>query len=330
MRESEIISRFFNFAADDSVEVSVGDDAAVLVPPPGSRLAFSADTLIEGAHFFSDVDARLLARKSAAVSLSDMAAMGARPLWMTIALSANKDNEWFGKFAEGLKSSAKEFHYAIVGGDLCRAGQVTVTSSVVGEMPDKPLLRSGASVGDEVWLSGATGEAAFAARLRAARHNGESANANQEAGEQAEILNFAPSAEHRKLLDQKLDDPSPRVALGQTLTKIASAAIDISDGLIAAASSLSANSKVQIVLQMNSIPVSPALADLPRQLQHQLICGGGDEYELLFCAPAAAHAAARDTGSICIGKVTAGEGAYIQDADGGTIQVCGYEHHFGE
>lgn len=303
-----MISRFFNFTGGGSVIAGVGDDAAVLRPPPGEKLAASCDTLIEGRHFFSGADAFYLARKAAAVSLSDMAAVGARPLWMLVALTAPGGKEWFARFAEGLKSSAAEHDYAVVGGDLCRGDLISVTTTVVGAV-QTPLLRSGARPGDDVWISGALGCAAYAAHCR---NN-----------------NIAPPPQTAAELDAKLDDPAPRLALGRKLAGVASAAVDISDGLVAAAAAVAEQSKVKIIVRGGAVPVPPALSHLAPALRGEFIFGGGDDYELFFCAPKSAQKKLAAENAICIGEVVAGNGAEITGADGAPVNTCGYEHDFG-
>ena len=308
--EREIIARFFNFTGDDSVILGVGDDAAILSPPPGTKLAMSSDTLVSGTHFFADASPFFLARKAAAVNLSDMAAMGARPLWMTVSLTTSAGEEWLKQFAAGLADSAADYKYSIVGGDLCRGEITSITAAIVGAVEGPPLLRSTAATGDEVWLSGATGEAAMAVHYRK--------------------NNIALPPQFADTITAKLDNPSPRLVLGQKLANVASAAIDISDGLAAAADTIATHSKVHLVLQKNKIPVPAALANLPPVLQNNLILGGGDEYELLFCAPPSAHQTLKKENAFCIGEVQTGTGMTIIDKDGTTIAIQGYEHHFGD
>ncbi len=310
MRESEIIARFFDFAPGDRAPLGIGDDAAVLSPPPRTRLACCSDSLIEDVHFFADADSFLLARKAAAVSLSDIAATGARPLWMTVALAAKKNTEWFARFAEGLKSSAAEYGYAVVGGDLCRAEKVCITTTVLGALDGPPLLRSGARAGDDAWISGATGEAALAVHCR---KTGRAAPPN-----------------YSDAINKKLNDPHPRLELGCKLAKIASAATDISDGLAASARNVAARSGVRITLRMRDAPIAPPLAALPTPLRNELILNGGDDYELFFCAPKSARNFLAKEKAFRIGEVSAGAGVEIVGADGEAICARGYEHDFGE
>ena len=305
MREREIIARLFDFTKTESVCTGVGDDAAV-VSADGQQLAVSTDSLNEGVHFFFDADPFLLARKSAAVSLSDMAAMGARPLWMTAALTTAHDVEWLSRFAEGLKSSAAEYDYAIVGGDLCRGEKTSVTTTVIGAIDKTPLLRSGAKAGDEVWISGALGEAALAVHCR--KNN--------------------ITSRYESEINTRLNEPVPRVKLGQKLVGVASAAMDISDGLFSTAVEVAAQSKVKIVLRRHDMPLAPALSELPEDLQNRLMFAGGDDYELFFCAPPAAHSFITAEKAFCIGKVEAGSGVVVEGAD--ELTMGGYEHDFGE
>ena len=309
MREREVISRFFNFPADGSVAEGPGDDAAVLRPPPGELLAASCDTLIEGRHFFPGADSYYLARKAAAVSLSDMAASGARPLWLLVSLTAPGGAEWFARFAEGLKSSAAEHHYAVVGGDLCGGGLISITTTAVGAVNKTPLLRSGARPGDDVWISGELGCAAYAAHCRKE--------------------NILPPPEYAAELNAKLDDPSPRLELGQKLAGLASAAVDISDGLSAAAAAVAARSKVRIIVRESAVAVPAALSRLPPELRRRFIFGGGDDYELLFCAPKSARRKLAAENAARIGEAAPGSGAEMTGEDGAPFFEEGYEHDFG-
>ncbi len=312
MRESEVIARFFRFASGARTIIGAGeDDAAVLSPPPRTRLVCSSDSLIEDVHFFADADSYFLARKSAAVSLSDIAAMGARPLWMTVALAANdKKTKWFARFAEGLKSSTAEFGYAIVGGDLCRAAKVHITTTVIGALKHPPLLRSGARAGEDVWISGAPGEAALAVHCR---KNG------------ADKI----PPKHLRAANERLHNPSPRLSLGYKLAKIASAAIDMSDGLAACANAIAARSGVKIILHLRDIPPPPCLENLPPDLRQNLMLCGGDDYELFFCAPQNARRKLSHTNAIRIGETAVGGGVKIVGENGATFAARGYEHDFG-
>ena len=309
MLERDILARHFRFAADDSVLLGIGDDAAVLSPPPGCKLAMSSDSLLEGSHFFADADPFFLARKAAAVSLSDLAAMAARPLWMTVALAAREGESWLQQFAAGLSSSAADYRYAIVGGDLCRSEKVSITTTAVGATEGKWLSRGGAKVGDEVWLSGPTGEAALAAHYKKNK--------------------LAPPPEFADVIADKLNNPSPRLDLGNQLAGIATAAVDISDGLVSAAEAIAESSGLRVVLERKKIPTPPSLRALSLDLQNKMMLGGGDDYELLFCAPPSYHRQLSQYAH-CIGETKEGEGAEVVDDSGAPIAVRGYEHDFGE
>lgn len=303
MRESEIIARHFKFPASNSVLCGVGDDAAILRPPPGEDIAVSTDSLVEGVHFFSDIDPYLLARKAAAVSLSDMAAMGAKPLWMLVALTAPHGEEWLERFAEGMKSSAAQHDYAMVGGDLSRAALVSVTSTALGAVSGATVLRSGACAGDDIWISGATGAAALAVHCR---KRGEAP---------------PPAAA------SKLDDPMPRLDVGADLASFASAAADISDGIVAAAAAIAGASGVRVNLRREDMPVPDVVQDAPvsSDLKREFVERGGDDYELLFSAPTEMHERLSKRGMFCIGSAEAGEGVYVSSEKA----EAGYEHNFG-
>ena len=321
MKEREIIARFFNFPAGEGVDTGVGDDAAVLSPPAGARLAISTDTLVEGVHFFLDITPDNLARKAAAVSLSDLAAMGARPLWMSVALTApnSKTADWFASFAGGLRASAKEYAYSLIGGDLTTGAVLSVTTSAVGALDKAPLLRSGAKVGDDVWLSGVAGEAALAV---AVKNN-----------VQLPPLPTLPP-KTIEVAEQRLNNPVARTCLGQEIAAVASAAIDLSDGLAAAANAIADASDVRMVLEAAKLPVGE-LASLPPPLRLDLMLNGGDDYELLFCAPTKHREFLRHIKTAVqiqnIGRVDEGSGVVMQDENGAlSMPPKGYEHDFSD
>lgn len=314
MREQEIIRRYFaqRAAGAADVEVGVGDDAAVLAPPDG-KLVVSTDTLNAGVHFFADADPYTLARKAAAVSLSDIAAMGGQARWLTVALTAAADAsaEWFESFARGLASSSAEHRYAVIGGDLTRGAQCAITTTALGICHQPPLTRSGAKAGDEVWLSGSVGLAAYALAVR---------------------RGDLPAAGDMRAAERCLHDPTPRLALAAALADKAHAMMDISDGLLITAQTIAEQSAVQIVLDAAALPLPPALAHLPAQAAHQCQFTGGDDYELLFTAPPAANIASLASAALPltrIGAVAAGSGAIVQ-LDGKPLDfpAAGYSHDF--
>ena len=297
----------------------MGDDAAVLSPPSGARLAISTDTLVEGVHFFADMAPDDLAHKAAAVSLSDLAAMGARPLWMSVSLTvlASKTAGWFASFADGLRASAKEYAYSLIGGDLTTGAVLSVTTSAVGALDKAPLLRGGAKIGDDVWLSGVVGEAALAVAFRKRK------------------IQLPPlSPKTLEIAEQRLSNPVARTCLGQKIAAVANAAIDLSDGLSAAANAIADASGVRMILDAAKLPVGE-LASLPPPLRLDLMLNGGDDYELLFCAPTKHREFLRHIGTTAqiqnIGRVEEGSGVVVQDKSGAlTMPSKGYEHDFSD
>lgn len=322
MREQEIIRRYFGFSKNavladgKGVEVGVGDDAAVLRPPPGAALAMSTDTLNAEVHFFSDVPPFLLARKAAAVSLSDIAAMGAVPLYLTVALSAPKmAAEWFENFARGLQSSAAEYNYAIVGGDLTRAKKISVTTTAIGALAAAPLLRGGARAGDVLWVSGTLGGAAHALGV---------------------LRGELPAADDMEDSLNCLQNPQPRLQLGAGLAGTATAAMDLSDGLLTAAKTIAKMSGAAMEIFAENIPPAKSLQALSEQQKQNCVLCGGDDYELLFSAPQnAAEKIARLASQtpVCkIGEVKKGAGVKLFSNEKEKKQIPapknGYEHNF--
>ncbi|TJZ72876.1 thiamine-phosphate kinase [Chitiniphilus eburneus] len=266
MNEFELIARYFNRPAKRAI-LGVGDDAALLAPEPIRQLAVSADMLVEGRHFFPDVDPEALGHKALAVNLSDLAAMGAEPSWCTLSLALPcVDEAWLAAFARGFHALADEAGIELVGGDTTR-GPLTIAVQVAGTVPaGQALLRSGGTPGDDVWVSGALGAAAAAVAVR----NGDA----------------ALSGEAMAACLSRLDRPTPRLALGLALRGIASAALDISDGLLADLGHIGERSACGAELDWADIPAHPALAGLPEAVLRQAVLAGGDDYELCFTAPA--------------------------------------------
>ncbi|MEO6269786.1 MAG: thiamine-phosphate kinase, partial [Lautropia sp.] len=265
MGEFELIERFFrrpSNRATDAVVLGIGDDCALLRPPdPGQLLAVSSDMLVEGRHFFAGTDPAAVGHKSLAVNLSDLAAMGARPLGFTLAVALpGIDEAWLAGFCRGMFMLADRFDCPLVGGDTTR-GPLTISVTVFGQVPAGEVLRRDAArAGEDLWVSGPLGGAAFAVAARR----------NSTAGIDAGAL-------------RRLDWPEPRVELGQRLRGIARAAIDLSDGLagdlrhILAAS---AGNGLMAELFAQQIPLDPCLAGLRREEALQLALHGGDDYEL--------------------------------------------------
>jgi thiamine-monophosphate kinase len=265
--EFDIIARYF--ASHDhraDVLLGVGDDAAVLQTRPGRRLVVAIDTIVEGVHFPRTIDASAIGYRALAVNLSDLAAMGAEPSWMTLSLSLPESSEpWIAGFASGLLELAEQHDVALVGGDTVR-GPLVITVQVAGWVEeDRWLTRSGARPGDLVMVSGVPGEAAAGLHV---------------------IQQHMPLNETTAQLQWRFLRPRPRIALGRQLRTVASAAMDVSDGLLTDLQKLCAASHCGALLSIDALPPSPAMQDLfdaDTALDYAL--AGGDDYELLFTLP---------------------------------------------
>ena len=318
MGEFDLIARYFTRPTRRS-PLGVGDDCALLQPAPGMQLAVSTDLLVEGRHFLPTVDPRALGHKALAVNLSDLAACGAQPLAFTLALALPQvDEAWLAGFAEGLFALADAHRCELVGGDTTR-GPLAIDITVFGEVPaGHALLRSGAKPADEVWVSGTLGDARLA--LEAFR------------GTVSLPQSVFASARTR------LERPTPRVALGLALRGIASAAIDLSDGLLADLGHVLRRSGVGAEVDASCAPRLLAAVDegltLDEARVQDLVFAGGDDYELAFTAPpaqrAAVEAAAASTGTRVtrIGRITREPGLRLLDAQGRTVpsRWSGFDH----
>ena len=314
MGEFDLIARYFTRPTPRAV-LGVGDDCALLQPKPGTQLAISSDMLVEGRHFFANVDPAALGHKALAVNLSDLAACGATPLAFTLALALPDVNEtWLQGFSQGLLALADAHGCELVGGDTTQ-GPLNICITVFGAVPvvngkSQALLRSGARAGDDVYVSGTLGDARLA--LDALRGT--------------LVLPADLLAQARLRLEQ----PTPRVALGQALRGVATAALDLSDGLlgdlghILKASGVGATLDTSIAIQLIAACAHPACTTGLISLKKQLECvlAGGDDYELAFTAPPAARqavlAAARlaETPVTRIGQIDAEPGLRLVDAQG--------------
>jgi len=297
--EFELIRRYFVRAEHDAPGPGrgasvIGDDCAILAAPTGLALAVTTDTLAEGTHFLPGTDPRRLGHKSLAVNLSDLAAMGADPRWFLLAITLpDADESWLGAFAAGMFALADAHRIELVGGDTTR-GPRTITITAIGTLPPGYALRRDAAVaGEDLWLSGATGEAALGlAHLRGSVQ--------------------LPAADAAQCV-LRLEAPEPRVVLGRKLRGIAAAAIDVSDGLLADVGHIAEQSKVGAEVDYEALPQAAALAACSdRKLADECLLGGGDDYELAFTAPAAkreeVEAAGRTAGVAVtrIGRIVAG------------------------
>jgi thiamine-monophosphate kinase len=272
LSEFEIIRRYFTHRARGAV-LGVGDDAAIVRARRGTELVATTDMLVAGRHFRHDADPEKLGRKSLAVNLSDMAAMGAVPRWATLALALPRaDGRWLAAFSRGFMRLARRHGVDLVGGDTTR-GPLNICVQVAGEVPrGRALRRDGARAGDDVWVSGTLGDAALAlAAMRGA---------------------VRPAPRERRALQLKLDAPTPRVALGIALRGVARSAIDVSDGLIADLGHICERSRVAAVVEFARVPASAAVKrHLGRTTAREALLAGGDDYELVFTARRAAREA---------------------------------------
>jgi thiamine-monophosphate kinase len=242
--------------------LGIGDDAAVLDPGTGRQLVVTMDTLVEGIHFPARFDPEALGHKALAVNLSDLAAMGARPAWFFLALTmTSPDGPWLDAFARGMSTLAREASIALAGGDTT-SGPLSITITAMGFVePGQALTRAGAQAGDIVVLSGTPGLAAYALKQR---------QMGQEAPAAAALV---------------LDRPVPRLGLGRALSGMATACIDISDGLMADLGHILEASGVGAEINLDRLPVHGALASLDPEDRLALQLGGGDDYELCFTLP---------------------------------------------
>jgi thiamine-monophosphate kinase len=306
--EFDLIQRWFMRPAKRAA-LGVGDDCALLQPAPGMQLAVSTDMLVEGRHFLSTVAPDRLGHKALAVNLSDLAACGASPLAFTLALSMPRVDEVFlDGFARGLFALADEYGIEVVGGDTT-AGPLNICIAVFGEVPvGQALLRSGARVGDELWVSGSLGDARLA----------------------LEVFRGTVALDGAAFdaVRARMELPAPRVALGIALRGLATSAIDISDGLLGDLRHVLRRSGVGATLDADALPISDVLAAQPLELRRECALAGGDDYELLFTAPAAhesaVHAAAASAGCAAtrIGRIEATPGVRVVDREGQAITTA--------
>ena len=319
--EFELIARYFKRPARHAA-LGVGDDCALLSPKPGTQLAISSDMLVEGRHFFPDVDPFTLGHKALAVNLSDLAACGAKPLAFTLALALpHADEVWLTAFSRGLFQLADVHDCELIGGDTTR-GPLNICITVLGEVPvvdgkSQALLRSGARPGDDIYVSGTLGDARLA----------------------LEVLQGQLSVPATALATARirLEQPTPRIALGMALRGVASAAMDVSDGLlgdlghILQASSCGASIDTTAAL---GLLAAPSELQLNQQQRLAFVLAGGDDYELLFTAPAAAQTAVAEaarssaTRVTRIGRIETAPGLRLLDAEGQPVtgQFTSFNH----
>ena len=322
MGEFELIDRYFKRPARRAA-LGVGDDCALLAPAPGMQLAVSSDMLIEGRHFLSTVDPFKLGHKALAVNLSDLAACGAKPLAFTLALALPQaDEAWLEGFSRGLFALADAHDCELIGGDTTR-GPLAICITVFGEVPPgQALLRSGARAGDDLYVSGTLGDARLALEVfRGTR------SLPQPAFDAARI---------------RMETPTPRVALGLALRGVATAAADISDGLVGdlghilKASRVGAciDTSIAINLIANRDHLTLENGQFDAEMALDCVLAGGDDYELVFTAPPSARSRVKaaalqsETSVTRIGLIEAAGGLRLVDATGQPVnrRFASFDH----
>jgi thiamine-monophosphate kinase len=271
--EFDLIQRFFKAGADamrpndeNVIALGIGDDCALLKIAAGEEIVITSDMLVEGRHFFMNADPELLGRKALAVNLSDLAAMGAKPIGFTLAIALpTVDIVWLEAFSKGLFAVANQYSCPLIGGDTT-AGPLTISITAFGSIPSgKAIRRSGAKVGNDIWTSGTIGDARLA--LAALRH---------------EIT--LPESD-LKQIEHRMHNPTPRVELGMKIRELASAALDISDGLLGDLHHILKQSQVSAEVFLDQLPKSETLQKQSEDIQNQFAASGGDDYEICFTAP---------------------------------------------
>jgi thiamine-monophosphate kinase len=270
--EFDLIQRFFKTQSElmltknpGSVKLGIGDDCALLKIDPTEEIAITSDMLVSGRHFFADANPEWLGWKAPAVNLSDLAAMGAKPLGFTLALALPDPNpSWLEAFSKGLFAIANEYDCPLIGGDTT-AGPLNICITAFGSIPkDKAIRRSGALEGDDIWVSGTVGDARLA--LAALRHE------------------IELSKEELASIEARMHQPTPRLNLGLALREVANSALDISDGLLGDLKHILKQSGKDAEVFLDQIPKSVTLRKQALAIQNQYSANGGDDYELCFTA----------------------------------------------
>lgn len=312
--EFDLIAKYFTKPTPNA-DLGVGDDAALIRVSPGYQLAISTDMSVVGTHFYADCPPEDVGWKSLAVNVSDLAAMGAQPKWMTLAIALPEQNhEWLSAFADGFFACAEEFGIDLIGGDTTR-GPLNIAVQIMGEVPvGKSLLRSGAQVGDDIWVSGFIGSAALGL-----------AHLQEKTMLPKDVASVCMRALHH---------PQPRLALGLALLGVANSCIDISDGLLGDLGHILRASGVGAALDLEAIPCLPfvsAALDLP-VMQHAVLAGG-DDYELCFTAPSSQYVQIQDISKSLglpltrIGHITDGADLHVHYQNNLlSLAAEGYDH----
>ncbi len=310
--EFDLIARIrAHVAPREDVALGIGDDAALLAVPSGMQLVVTADTLNSGVHFPDDTAPADIGWKALAVNLSDLAAMGARPAWCTLSLSLpSSESRWVDGFIDGFLDLAALHGISLVGGDTTR-GPLSIAVTAMGHVESgHALRRDGARLGDDVWVTGTLGDAAAA------------------------LQSMLSGAAVERSLRARLDRPTPRVEAGRALMGLASACVDVSDGLVADLGHLCARSGVGAQVELSRLPASRALARFRPEVRWPWQASGGDDYELCFTAsPRRAEQVQQALDFVgvpgtLIGRIVAGSRVQALDATGGTWDPprAGYDH----
>ncbi|MDK1684873.1 thiamine-phosphate kinase [Acinetobacter terrestris] len=303
MAEFSIIDTYFNRQINLSVDLGVGDDSALLTPPPNQQLVICADTLVAGRHFPLDTNPHAIGWKSVAVNLSDIAAMGAKPQSILLALSLPQiDHDWLKGFSQGLYDCCDQFGVSLIGGDTTQSPHLTISVTALGWIETgQAVTRSGAQVGDFICVSGQVGDAAYALQ-----HLGHP-------------------------LQKRLDYPTPRCQLGQKLKGLASSMIDVSDGLAQDLGHILKASHVGATLDLDQLPIDAALKKLQQEKQWQYALAGGDDYELCFTISSQNYEKLLqqqlDVDITKIGKIVQQQDlTFMQNGVDHSLQFHGYQH----
>lgn len=317
--EFSLIDRYFSAQRVRRADVAlgIGDDGALLLPPDGQQLVVTLDTLVSDVHFFAGADPEGIGHKTLAVNLSDLAAMGATPAWATLALVLPQaDEAWLARFRRGLFALADRYELEVVGGDTTHGPTTVITLQAHGFVPPGlALRRDGAKPGDGIYVTGTPGDAGLALAVAYGK--------------------TTVAAEHRDYLQARLERPQPRIAQGVALRGVASAAIDISDGLAQDLGHILKRSGAGARLEVDRLPLSPALsASLDREVAFATALSGGDDYELCFTVPAErvsqleSAVLAWDCRCTRIGAITAEAGLRLVGVEGSAFHLerLGYDH----
>lgn len=316
LTEFELIAQYFSRQKHirSDVLLGQGDDCAVVTTTPATQIAVTTDTMVAGVHFDAHMPARAIGHKLVAVNLSDLAAMGAEPAWLSLAITMPEvDTKWIEDFTAGMYELAEYYHCQLIGGDTTR-GPLTLTLTAQGLLPEgQKLTRAGAKPGDWIFVSGCLGDAAAALAVQQGR---------------LEATDFV-----RHQLEERLFYPTPRVALGQAIRHAATSCVDVSDGLVADLGHILQRSNVGARLFLHQLPYSKVMLGLDEQQRRDFALFGGDDYELCFTVPEEARGALETSlahsgvSLTCIGQIDKQPGLRMFDHQQEvSAQGRGYQH----